>query len=75
MLMNFMVQLQMSQGYDAIYVCVDRFRKMVHFIAKPSNITGEGMAEWHLRNVFKSHGLLEDIISDQSSQFVAKFTR
>ena len=48
---------------------------MAHFIAMNSNITAEGMADLYLRNIFKSHGLPEDIISDRGSQFVAKFTR
>ena len=48
--------------------------KMAHFIATNSNITAEGMVGLYLRNIFKSHGLPEDIISDRGSQFVARFT-
>ena len=73
--MDFMVQLPPSQGYDAIYVCVDRFMKMAHVIATTSNITAEETANLYLKNVFKSHGLPDDIVSDQGSQFVCKFTR
>jgi hypothetical protein len=73
--MDFVVQLPPSQGYDAIYVCVDRFTKMVHFSPTNSNITAEGTAELYLRNVFKNHGLPDDIVSDRGTQFVAKFTR
>ena len=73
--MDFVVQLPLSQGYDAIYVCVDRFTTMAHFVATNSNITAEGTAELYLRNVFKGHGLPEDVVSDPGSQFVAKFTR
>ena len=73
--MDFVVQLPPSQGYDAIYVCVDRFTKMAHFVATNSNITAEGTADLYLKNIFKNHGLPEDIVSDRGSQFVAKFTR
>jgi len=52
--MDLVVQLPPSQGYDAIYVCVDRFTKMAHFIATNSNITAEGTADLYLRNVFKA---------------------
>jgi len=62
--MDFMVQLPPSQGHDAIYICVDCFTKMAHFIATTSNVTAEGMADLYLKNVFKSHRLPEDIVSD-----------
>jgi hypothetical protein len=73
--MDFITQLPPSQGYDAIYVCVDRFTKMVHFSATNSDITAEGTAELYLKNIFKNHGLPDDIVSDRGTQFVAKFTR
>lgn len=73
--MDFVVQLPPSQGYDAIYVCVDRFTKMAHFVPTRSEIAAEGTADLYLRNVFKNHGLPEDIVSDRGTQFVAKFAR
>ena len=73
--MDFVVQLPPSPGYDAIYVCVDQFTKMAHFVATNSNITAEGTADLYLKNIFKSHGLPEDIVSDRGSQFVSTFTR
>jgi len=60
--MDFVVQLPPSQGYDTIYVCVDRFTKMAHFVATNSNITAEGTVNLYLKNIFKSHGLPEDIV-------------
>jgi len=73
--MDFVVQLPPSQGYDAIYMYVDRFTKMAHFIATTTGVTAEGTADLYLRHIFKNHGLPEDIISDRGIQFVAKFTR
>ena len=73
--MDFIVELPPSQGYDGIYVCVDRFTKMAHFVPTSSNITAEGTAELYLRNIFKNHGLPGDIVSDRGTQFVSKFTR
>jgi len=73
--MDFVVQLPSSQGYDAIYVCMDRFTKMAYFMATNSSITAEGTADLYLKNVFNNHGLPEDIVSDRGSQFVSMFTR
>jgi len=73
--MDFVVQLPPSQGHDAIYVCVDRFTKMAHFVATSSNVTAEGTADLYLRHIFKNHGLPGDVVSDRGTQFTAKFTR
>ena len=73
--MDFIVQLPPSQGYDTLYMCVDRITKMAHFIATNSNITAEETADLYLKHIFKSHGLPADIVSDQGSQFVSTFTR
>ena len=73
--MDFIVELPPSQGYDAIYVCVDRFTKMAHFIPTNSNVTAEQTADLYLRNVFKNHGLPNDVVSDRGTQFVCKFSR
>ena len=72
--MHFVVQLPPSQGYDAIYVYVDRFTKMAHFVATSSNVTAEGTADLYLKNIFKSYRLPEDVVSDQGTQFVSTFT-
>jgi len=73
--MDFIVELPPSQGYDAIYVCVDRFTKMAHFIPTNSDVTAEQTADLYLRGVFKNHGLPIDIVSDRGTQFVSKFSR
>jgi transposase InsO family protein len=69
--MDYIVELPNSQGYNAIYVCVDRLTKMAHFIPT----TAEGTAKLYLREVFKHHGLPKDIVSDRGPQFTAKFTK
>lgn len=73
--MDFIMELPPSKGYDAIYVCVDRFTKMAHFCPTNSNVTAEGTAELYLKNIFKGHGLPDDIVSDRGTQFVSKFSR
>ena len=73
--MDFIIELPSSQGYDAIYVCVDRFTKMAHFISTNSNVTAEQTTDLYLRNVFKNYGLPNDVVLDCGTQFVCKFSR
>src|ERR1700738_2485136 len=74
-LMDYIVELPKSEGYDAIYICVDRFTKMTHFIPTYTTVTAEQTAQLFYRHVWKHHGLPTDVISDHGPQFVAKFTR
>jgi hypothetical protein len=71
--MDYIVELLMSEGYDAIYVCVDRLTKMVHFILTTMKVTAEQMAQLFYQYVSKVHGLPHDIISDCGPQFVSQF--
>ena len=73
--MDFIVELPKSEGYDAIYVCVDRLTKMAHFIPTNTTVTAEQTAQLFYRHIWKHHGLPADIVSDRGTQFVAKFTR
>ena len=73
--MDFIVELPKSEGYDAIYVCVDRLTKMAHFVPTNTTVTAEQTAQLFYRHIWKYHGLPTDIVSDRGSQFVAKFTR
>ena len=72
--MDFIVELPPSNGYNAIYVCVDRLTKMAHFSPTTTEITSEGTANLYLQHIFKHHGLPIDIISDRGPQFTSKFT-
>lgn len=69
------MELPPSHGHDAIYVAVDRLTKMAHFVPTTSNVTAEQTADLYLRNIFKGHGLPQDVVSDRGTQFVSKFTR
>ncbi len=67
--MDFIVELPPSQGYDTVYVCVDRFTKMVHFCPTTTKISAEGMADLYLCHVSKSHGLPNRIQSQPTIRF------
>jgi transposase InsO family protein len=73
--MDYIVELPKSEGYNAIYVCVDRLTKMAHFIPTTTTVTAEQTAQLFYRYVFKDHGLPRDIVSDRGPQFVSQFMR
>src|SRR5271156_977263 len=53
--MDYIVELPESGGYNAIYVCVDRFTKMAHFCPTTTKVTAEETAKLYLHHVFKHH--------------------
>jgi hypothetical protein len=73
--MDLIVELPKSNGFDAIFVCVDRLTKMAHFIPTTSGISAEQTASLYIQQVFRLHGLPVDIVSDRGVQFTSRFTR
>ena len=64
-----------SQGYNAIMVVVDRLSKYIHVMPTNDTATSEGIARLFRDNVWKNHGLPEQVISDRGPQFVSNFMR
>ena len=64
-LVDFIMKLPVSKGYDSILVVCNRFSKMSHFVATTEKITAEGLAKLFRNNMWKLHRLLESIISDR----------
>uniref|UniRef100_A0A3B3H730 Gypsy retrotransposon integrase-like protein 1 n=1 Tax=Oryzias latipes TaxID=8090 RepID=A0A3B3H730_ORYLA len=71
--LDFVTGLPPSEGKTVILTVVDRFSKMVHFVALPKLPTAKETAEVLLNNVIHLHGLPRDIVSDRGPQFTAKF--
>jgi len=67
------VDLPKSKSFDSVFVVVDRLTKMAHFVPCNKTITGKAMARLFLENVYKYHGLPNDIIFDRGTQFTSKF--
>jgi len=72
---DFVVELPLSSGYDAVMTVVDSVSKWAHFILTHTMVTAEGAARLFLHQVWKLHGLPKCIISDCRPQFVARFTK
>lgn len=56
-------------------VVVDKNTKLAHFISTNEKIDSSGAATLYLHNVWKHHGLPNEVISDRGTVFVSKFTR
>ena len=73
--MDFVVELPLSSGYDAVITVVDSVSKRAHFIPTHTMVTVEGAARLFLHQVWKLHGLPTCVVSDRGPQFVARFTK
>ena len=59
------MELQLSQGYDAIMVVVDCLSKRVHIIPTTPDVMASRVAELLRDHIWKLHSLPEEAISDQ----------
>jgi hypothetical protein len=67
------VDLHESEGYTQIMVVVDRFSKMVHYLALHKTATSKDAVQVFLKEVWKLHGLPELIISDGDTKWTRRF--
>ena len=64
-----------SEGHDTILVIVDRMSKMIHCSPTRKTVTGPGLADLVINNVFRYHGLPRIIISDRDPRTTSNFWR
>jgi hypothetical protein len=70
--MDFITDLPESTGCDQLWVVVDRFTKMAHFIPlQKDGKTTADLAKIFAKEIWKSHGLPTDIVSDRDSRFTS----
>jgi hypothetical protein len=73
--MGFTTDLPLVNGMDSIFVVVDWLTKMAHFISNNKTEIGEETTKLFIDNVYRIHGLPNDIILDMGTQITANFWR
>jgi transposase InsO family protein len=70
--MDFITDLPGSSGCDQLWVIVNRFTKMAHFIPlQKDGKTTEDLARIFAKEIWKIHGLPTDIVLDRDSRFMS----
>ena len=74
--MDLIVSLpKIKNGYDAIFVVVDRLTKMMHAIPITTNINAPQLANIFLKEIYRLHGMPKIIVSDRDPRFTSIFWR
>jgi hypothetical protein len=72
--MDFIVRLPITQsGYDSIWVIIDHFSKLAHFIPVKTMYKREKLAELYIVRIVCLHRVPKKIVSDRGTQFISRF--
>jgi len=69
--MDFITELPISEGCDQLWVIIDRFTKMAHFVPLQEK-TAQDLARIFSREVWRFHGTPTDMVSDRDSRFTSE---
>ena len=70
--MDFITDLPLSNGYDYLFVVVDRLSKAIVVTPCTKTITADRTAQLYLNHVWRRTGLSQQVISDCGPQFASK---
>jgi hypothetical protein len=72
--MAFIVGLPTTQSsYDFVWVIVDHFSKVAHFILVKTTYKGAKLAELYIARIMCLHGVPKKIVSDRGIPFMSRF--
>jgi len=71
--MDIIMELPLLEGYEQLWVIIDGFTKMVHFVPlKKEGKIAADLAVIFAKEVWKYHGLPMDIVSDRDLRFTSE---
>ena len=72
--MDFITGLPTStKQNDTIMVVVDKLRKFAHFIPVKSTCKAIDITHIFMKDIFRLHGMLKEIVSDKDTKFTSNF--
>jgi hypothetical protein len=72
--MDFIVGLPTTQsGYDSIWVIIDRFSKVAHFILVKTSYKGAKLVELYIARIMCLHRVPKKTVSDRGTQLYQDF--